>query len=96
MIKLKYFWCMRYVASSKTSNYAKRIVVIYRRITWINPDPEFRDAMMLRFKHKKQVSYNPKTDRLYLYSKFRVWETVTRLNPENPIGGFYGSIDPGH
>lgn len=95
MDKRKSFWYRVYAAGSKTSNYRKRIVVVYRRITWLNPEPAFREAMMLRFKHKKQVSYNPVTDRLYLYSQFRRWETVTRLDPNKPYRGFYGEHDPG-
>lgn len=49
---------------------------------------------MLRFKHRKQVSYNPATDRLYLYSHFRKWETVTRLDESKPFRGFYEHLNP--
>lgn len=36
MVKRKSFWCRVYYGQSKPSNYAKRIVIIYRRITWLN------------------------------------------------------------
>lgn len=94
VIKLKSFWYRVYAAGSKPSNYRKRIVIVYRRITWLNPEPAFREAMMLRFKHRKQVSYNPATDRLYLYSHFRRWETVTRLDESKPFRGFYAHLNP--
>lgn len=93
VIKLKSFWCRVYYGQSKPSNYAKRIVIVYRRITWLNPEPAFREVMMLHFKHRKQVSYNPATDRLYLYSHFRRWETVTRLDESKPFEGFYAHLN---
>ncbi|QPL10876.1 hypothetical protein PP754_gp035 [Pectobacterium phage Possum] len=49
--------------------------------------------MMLRFKYLKQVSYNPATDRLYLYSQFRRWETVTRLDESKTFEGFYAHLN---
>lgn len=89
MVKLKSYWYRVYGAGSKVGNYRRRTVVVYRRITWLNPEPAFRDALLLHFKHMKQVSYNPVTVRLYLYSQFRRWETVWKLDPDKPMGAFY-------